>query len=228
MKILAIDTTEAGCSAALLDTNEVLEHCKLTPRQHTEYLLPMIDGVLAEAQTSVNQLDGLGFARGPGSFTGVRIATAAIQGIAVALDLPVAPISSLLALAQGTAREHQANQVLAGLDARMHEVYWAECVLGDDGLMHLQNAESVGAPSSVAQPHNHAWTGAGSAWGEYADELQNRLGARVQAIYADAQIHAQDVARLAQRAFSVGNGVSAEHALPVYLRNQVAAKPKII
>lgn len=224
MKILAIDTTEVGCSAALLYGETVIERFQLTPRQHTAHLLPMVDAVMAEAGLTPKQLDGLGFARGPGSFTGVRIATAAIQGIALATDLPVAPISSLCALAQGAARAYQASHVLAGLDARMHEIYWAACIAGPNGLMQIQGEETVCVPAEISLPGQSGWNGAGSAWAEYADELQDRLGGAVCAIHPKQQIHAQDVATLAQQALRAGHGVGAEQALPVYLRHQVAHK----
>lgn len=224
MKILSIDTTEAACSAALLHGDEILERFMLAPRQHTEKLLPMLDAILAEAQISLTDLDGLGYACGPGSFTGVRIAAAAIQGIAIGAELPVAPVSSLLALAQGAVRQHQANQVLAGFDARMHEVYWASCVLDHNGFMQIQNKELLCAPSKVPIPTQDGWQGAGSAWAEYGDILHNRLNGTVQTTHPSQQVHAQDVARLAKQALLTGDYVNAEQALPVYLRNQVAKK----
>ncbi len=225
MKILAIDTTETACSAALLDGDETLEHFKLTPRRHTEYLLPMLDALLAEAQTSLTEVDGLGFAKGPGSFTGVRIASAAIQGIAVAVDLPIAPVSSLLALAQGAARRYQADHALVALDARMQEVYWAACEQDCNGLMQLPGEEVVCRPDDIPIPASGGWHGIGSGWGQYGKILQSRLDGALQKIHPDDQIHAQDVAWLAKQALLAGQGVSVEHALPVYLRHPVAENP---
>ena len=122
MKLLAIDTSEDACSAALCVGDEILERFEIAPRRHTELILPMMDGLLKEAGLSLRGLDALAFARGPGSFTGVRIATAIVQGVALGAGLAVVPVSSLQALAQGARRVHGAGQVLSALDARMREV----------------------------------------------------------------------------------------------------------
>lgn len=222
MKLLAIDTTEAACSAALLLGGDIHERFELAPRQHSRLLLPMLDELLAEAGMSLPALDGLAFACGPGSFTGVRIAAAVVQGMAVAADLPVVPVSSLLALAQGAARQHQIPQVLAGFDARMDEVYWLACRQDAQGLMQAVSEAQVSVPQQLELPSAGEWFGAGSAWLAYADKLQACLGTSLKDYDANIQVHAQDVARLAQRDFA--QAVPAEQALPVYLRNQVAHK----
>ena len=224
MKLLAIDTTEAACSAALLVDHEVSERFEIAPRRHSELILPMMDALLHQADFSLSQLDALAFARGPGSFTGVRIAAAVIQGAATAADLPVVPVSSLLALAQGAMRGADAHQVLAGFDARMHEVYWAACTRGEDGLATFSTPEQVCAPEAVPVPAVGGWVGVGSAWESYAEPLQRRLQDRVIAREATAMVHAQDVARLARAGLARSGGVPAEQALPVYLRDQVARK----
>jgi len=224
MKLLAIDTTEAACSAALLIDDQVSERFDIVPRRHSELILPMIDGLLGEAGLKPQDLDALAFARGPGSFTGVRIATAVIQGIATAAELPVVPVSSLLALAQGAARTQGVGQILAGLDARMNEVYWAACRTDENGLAGLVGGEQVCAPERVPLPEDDAWYGVGSAWEGYPDLLSAILGDRVAKTDAQAMVHAQDVARLAAAEFLAGNAVSAGQALPVYLRDQVAQK----
>lgn len=225
MKLLAIDTTEAGCSAALMYDDQLIERFEIAPRRHSELILPMVDELLAEAGVTVQQLDCLGFARGPGSFTGVRIATAVTQGLAVAGDLPVVPVSSLLALAQGAALQYQVETVLAGFDARMQEVYWASCVQGADGLMQIQGEEQVCAPDQVPLVDG-AWVACGSAWQGYPDVLQARLKDNVSRVDADACVHAIDVARLAAREYIAGNALGVEDALPVYLRDKVAEKAK--
>jgi len=224
MKLLAIDTTEAACSAALLYDGHIVERFEIAPRRHSELILPMMEGLLHEAGIGLAQLDALAFARGPGSFTGVRIATAVIQGAATAADLPVLPVSSLLALAQGAAREHGASRVLAGFDARMHEVYWAQCVADADGIMLLSASETVCAPQQVPLPAEGRWTGVGGAFAAYGEVLQQRLGERLADSYPDAMVQARDVVQLAARDFAAGLAVSAEQGLPVYLRDQVAQK----
>lgn len=224
MKVLAIDTTEQACSAALLVDGQVAERLQVAPRQHSRLILPMIEELLSEAELSLHQLDALAFARGPGSFTGVRIAAAVTQGLAVAADLPVVPVSSLLALAQGILRGHGAQRVLAMFDARMQELYWVPCT-AEAGLMHFSDAERVSTIDGVTLPPGEGtWTPAGSALAGYATELSRHLGGRIVHQYPDAMVHAQDVAVLAAEDLTKDKAVPAEQALPVYLRDQVAQK----
>ena len=144
MKLLAIDTATEACSAALYIDGNILEKYEVAPRQHAELILPMIDALLAEAELELASLDGLAFGRGPGAFTGVRIATGIVQGLAFASDLPVVPVSTLAAMAQGAA--NQSNTILSAIDARMGEIYWAIFTVGDDGLVKPQSDEQVTKP----------------------------------------------------------------------------------
>ena len=224
MKLLAIDTTEEGCSAALHVSGEVHSRFQRAPRQHTEMILPMMDELMAEAGLKPAQLDGLAFGRGPGAFTGIRIATGVIQGVALGADLPVVPVSSLLALAQRAHREFAAEQVLAAFDARMNEVYWAACRLGVDGLMAFDGEERVCLPDAVPVPGEGHWLGVGSGWASYGDSLHALLADRLSGVQEDLLSHAHDVAQLGVAGLAAGRGVAAELALPVYLRDQVAWK----
>ena len=225
MKILAIDTATEGCSAALLNDNQIISRLEVEPRKHAELILPMLDEILAEAQLTVKQLDALAFGRGPGAFTGVRIATGVIQGVAFGADLPVVPVSTLRALAQRTYNEHQHERVLSAFDARMDEVYWAEYVLGDNGMMQLQGDEHVTAPQHVALSASHQqWVGSGSGWGAYADALKHAVSSDAFVNYPEMITRADEIVALASHDFKQGISVSAENALPVYLRNKVAKK----
>ncbi len=224
MKVLAIDTAEEACSAALYIDGAVSSRCEIAPRRHSQLILPMMAGLLAEAGLRVCDLDGLAFGRGPGSFTGVRIATGVIQGAAFGAALPVAPVSTLLALAQRARREHGAARVLAALDARMNEVYWAPCEPAREGLMQLAGPEQVVAPGAVPVPEAGAWVGAGSGWAAYAPVLQARLRSRLDRMLPGLQVHAHDIAVLGAAMLKDGAGVAAEQAIPVYLRDQVAWK----
>jgi tRNA threonylcarbamoyladenosine biosynthesis protein TsaB len=232
MKLLALDATEAACSVALLIDQDIQQRCTTEARQHNEHLLPMADALLAEGGIQLQHLDGIAFACGPGSFTGVRIATAVTQGIALAHDLPVIPVSSLQALAQGAAREHQARYVFAGLDARMHEVYWGAFMQNDRGLMVSLHPEQLCTPDAISDSIKNIGSdynsidnqaiGTGSAWASYADILQTHCP--VQQQYPETFIQAQDVAQIAAINWPQQQHVSAEQALPTYLRNQVAHK----
>jgi tRNA threonylcarbamoyladenosine biosynthesis protein TsaB len=181
----------------------------------------MVQEVLAESGLSLKQLDALAFGRGPGSFTGLRIGTGVVQGLALGAGLAVVPVSSLAALAQG----QNATHVLAAFDARMSQVYWGAYVRNACGTVELQGQEQVLAPRDVPVPERgHDWLGAGSGWDAYADELRARLGRRVQRWVVQRFPHARDVAQLAQAALERGAGVAPGQALPVYIRDDVTRK----
>ena len=146
MKLLAIDTATEGCSASLFIDGAVTSLMKVEPRKHADLILPMVEQLLAKAELSLQQLDALAFGRGPGAFTGVRIATGVVQGMAYGADLPVVPVSTLQALAQRTYHEYCHEHVLAAFDARMNEVYWAAYQLDGSGLMTLIEQELVVSP----------------------------------------------------------------------------------
>jgi len=223
MKLLAIETATEACSAALYLDGEVTEQYRLAPRQHAQLLLGMTDALLTEAGLVPTQLDALAFGRGPGAFTGVRIATGVAQGIAYAADLPVVPVSTLATLAQGGYREFGWKQVAAAIDARMNEVYWGVYRADENGIMQPCADERVCPASTVSALEGKGWHGIGSGWAVFADEL--RHAGELIDWQGDAYPHAQDVAVLAVDALSRGLSVSAAQALPVYLRDQVVDKP---
>lgn len=224
MKILALDTSSDACSVALLIDGEARVHTELAPRRHTELILPMIEQLLAEAGIGLGALDGLAFGRGPGSFTGVRIATGVAQGIAFGADIPVAPVSTLAALASGCRREQGQGRVLAAFDARMGEVYWAACEARGEGRVEFLGSEIVCAPGQVPLPPGEGWHGAGSGWSVYGTELLQRVGGDVTGLSPDLQCSAWDIALIGQRQIAAGQGGEAAQAQPVYLRNEVAWK----
>ena len=102
MKILSLDTATEACAVAVVVDDEVVERTVMG-RQHAERILELIQEVLAEAQLSPSQLDGIAFGRGPGMFTGLRIGAGVTQGIAFAADIPVVPVSTLRVLSQDQA-----------------------------------------------------------------------------------------------------------------------------
>ena len=222
---LAIETATEACSVALLVEGEVEERYEVAPRQHAVLLLPFVESVLATAGLGLGELDAIAFGCGPGSFTGLRIAAGMTQGLAFGADLPVVPVSTLAALAQGTVGQHGAKAVLAVLDARMKEVYWGAFRCNHDGLVDALGAEAVSSPQQVRVPTADPWSGAGSGWDRYADVLAKRCALTPADIFPDQKPHASDVARLAVRAFEQGMAVAAEQAIPVYLRDKVADRP---
>ncbi|PID50201.1 MAG: tRNA (adenosine(37)-N6)-threonylcarbamoyltransferase complex dimerization subunit type 1 TsaB [Proteobacteria bacterium] len=221
MKLLAIDTSSDACSAAVLTDKAYEVVFELAPRAHTRLILPMVETVLAHAALRLSELDAIAFGRGPGAFTGVRIAVGVAQGLALAADKPVLPISSLAALAEQAYEELEATHVMVALDARMGEVYWGEYVL-QDGRMCLQREESVDKPEAVPLPaFNQKIIGVGSGWAAYP-VLQQRFEPCLLAVYADWLPSAGFVVKLARFDWQNGLQVVADLAQPVYLRNKVA------
>ncbi len=223
MKILAIETSTEACSAALLIDGHTAEEFQVVPRGHAELILAMVDRLLAQAALRPADLDAVAFGRGPGAFTGLRIATGVVQGIAFAAELPVSPVSTLAAIAQGAYRERGATRVLAAIDARMQEVYFGPFVV-ESGLMVAAGEEVVSPPERVPRPEGEGWHGAGTGWGTYREPLMARLGSAVTSSEGERLPHAADVAALAVREVSRGNVVAAELAMPVYLRDQVVQR----
>ena len=221
MNLLALETSTGQCSVALWYDGALLTRSLHAPRRQAEILLPMFDEVLAEGGITRGQLDGIAFGRGPGAFTGVRLAVSVAQGLALALDRPVLPVSTLAALA--LAAPVAAPCVLAVLDARMGEVYAGAFRRVAAAVLEPLGAETVGAAAALEVPAAPAWFGVGSGWAVHAEALGRRLGAAVLAgIDAAAVPEAAQVARLAAPTLAAGGGVRADQALPVYLRDKVA------
>jgi tRNA threonylcarbamoyladenosine biosynthesis protein TsaB len=220
MKLLAIETSTIACSAALLIDDRLSERFEIAPQRHADLLLPMIGALLADAGLAPAQLDGLAFGRGPGAFTGVRIAAGVAQGIACAADIPVAPVSTLAALAQDAAGD--SARVLAVMDARMNEVYWGVYEADAGGIMQLRGEERVCSPDDAPLPDGAGWFGAGDGWGACGDRLRERLGAALAGSDARRWPHARAVALLGREIARRGALLPAEQALPVYLRDNVA------
>ncbi len=224
MKLLAVETATEGCSAALAIDGEIVTRFEIAPRRHAELILPMCESLLVQAEIKLSQLDAIAFGRGPGSFTGVRIAAGIAQGLAFGLDLPVVPVSTLAALAQEIMTEVGKKNVLAALDARMGEIYWGCYRRDEQGSAQLIGAEHVSKVEDVTVPADHTWYGAGSGWGVYGEMLAQRLIASLEGYDGDRLPRAEYIARLAKTAFARGLSVAAEQAQPVYLRNKVAKK----
>ena len=217
MKLLAIDTSTEACSAALHVDGETTSRYELAPRRHAELILPMIDNLLSEAQLSLKQLDAIGFGRGPGAFTGVRIAAGIAQGLAFSSDLPVIPVSSLAALAQAV--KDKADYIAAAIDARMEEIYYGLYKSGR--IVELTGEECVITPDKLYIDKTLKYFGVGSGWSRHKQSLTTLFADQLISFADDQYPHAADVATLAIHAYKQGIMVKPEDALPVYLRNNV-------
>jgi tRNA threonylcarbamoyladenosine biosynthesis protein TsaB len=215
--LLAFETSTEACSVALWIDGDLRERFGVAPRQHAELALPWAQALLAEAGIARSQVDAIAVGRGPGAFTGVRLGVALAQGIALGLERPVLPVSTLAALAWPVA----GDRILAAIDARMGEVYLGAFAREGDGLHALQ-AEAVAQPDAIALPQGEGWNGAGTGFAAVAGALRARLGSRLLRVDADALPHAADVARLAAPMFARGEAIAPERLEPAYLRDNVA------
>ena len=227
MKLLALDTATDCCSVALWQEGEIVERAGRAERGHGGQLLNMIDALLAHTGLTLHALDALAFGRGPGAFTGLRLAASVTQGLAFSAGLPVIPVSDLRALAQQMlVSPHQQSRVLACHDARMGEVYWAG-FRSVEGYAHADTPEFVAPPERMMAAAT-AWLGeksacgAGSGFAVYP--ALATLQARLETVRADLYPRAREIANLAARD-GLGAALPAEQALPVYVRDNVAVAP---
>lgn len=219
MKLLALDTSTECCSVAVLSGDRLALREQLTERGHAELVLPFVDALLGEAALTLGDLDGIAFGRGPGAFTGLRIAAGVTQGLAYAAGLRVAPVSSLAAVAARVPAP-AGDTVLVCNDARMGELYWAHYALGPDHLATLIDVERVGPPESIV-PRSDARHVAGNGLARHPG-LRAALEAQGLRVHDGLYPRADAIARLGSACFAAGLTVAPEEALPIYVRDEVA------
>ena len=218
---LALDTATEACSVAAWLDGKVIERFEVAGREQTARLLPMIHAVLAEAGRDPGRLDGIVCGVGPGSFSGVRIGVGVAKGLALARDLPVVGVSSLAMLAQAAIRGRAAEQVLAAIDARMGEVYFAT-FRSVKGLAVAAGPETVCAPGAAPRAGPGAWGGIGTGWSAHETALRQSTGAQLSFVDGEALPRAADALALALPEFAGGRAISADALVPSYVRERVA------
>ena len=217
MYLLALETSSEFCSVALATEEDCLSREAAAGQNHSSLLLPMIDALLAEAGVAREQLTGIAFGAGPGSFTGVRIACAVAQGMGLGLGLPLFPVATLEAMAELSGH----NRVIAALDARLDEIYAAVYQRGGEGWECLL-APCLTSLEALPLPEGSGWAGLGSAFAMRDGALARRLSAHLSWSTAAVHPEAEGVARLARVLAKRGAGVDAADAHPLYLRDKVA------
>ncbi len=220
VNLLAVDTATEGCSAACLTGDKSFERYAMDPQGHSRTLLGMVEAVLAEARLERSALGALAYDAGPGSFTGIRIGAGVAQGLALGLEKPLLAVSSLMTLAEGARREQpNCNSVLAAIDARMDQVYWARLESDPEAPGHWRWDEvpCVSEPRAVAV-HISGCIGVGSGWDRYSDVF---MGDRSMPWLAQRFPHARDVATIAGRLLVQGAVGTWQEAMPVYVRDRV-------
>ena len=219
VNLLALDTSTEYLSLALMKGDKTFTFDINAGQTHSQIILPQLQLLLNEADLQLNELQCIAFGAGPGSFTGVRIAAGVAQGLSFGAQLPVVSICTLLALAEASG----ADKVIACLDARMGEVYHAayERVSGE---WHTVVEPGLYKPEAVPAIASTGWTGAGSGWQTYAEQLGAIYARQLQAVQPQLLPTASAILRLAQPIFARGDAKPASEALPIYIRNRVALK----
>lgn len=223
MKLLALDTSSTACSIALQIDQKIFSQHVIMPMQQAQSILPMIKNLLDETNLKLNELDAIAFGKGPGSFTGIRIAASVAQGLSFGAKLPVIAISSLQALAQAAYDSLDWKRLLVAVDARMQEVYWGTYVINSKGLAELIGEEMINSPNNIPFFEDQSWSGVGNGWEVYRERISH-LPQKM-----DATILPTATAILAlagEKWLNKEDLLKPEEALPTYLRLEVAKKSR--
>ena len=227
VRLLAMDTSSDRCTVGLMQGDTVIIRSAGQQRAHAQLLLPLVEDALASSGISLQQLDALAVIAGPGSFTGLRIAVGAVQGLALAAGKPVVLLSTMEALAWTARLRAPCSTILVAMQARDREIYFALYSENTDGQLLLREEERVGAVMTAADLapwlRGREWIAAGDAW-QVPERLIEVLGSQPSAIMADLELDMERVCRLAARQWSLGKAVPADMARPRYLKEQMDYK----
>ncbi|MBE9609660.1 tRNA (adenosine(37)-N6)-threonylcarbamoyltransferase complex dimerization subunit type 1 TsaB [Chitinilyticum piscinae] len=219
MAYLALDTATDYLSLAVSTPSGIVCHGEMVGQKHAELTLPRLQDLLTATGTELADLEGIAFASGPGSFTGLRIGCGIVQGLAFTLGIPVLGISTLEALAQASGQE----RVITCLDARMQQVYAAAYVRSESGWVSVCEPV-VCNPEAAPVPDGSGWHACGSGFAVFPEALQARFAAQATAFDAALRPSAAQLLELAMPRFAAGHGLPAAQAELVYLRDKVALK----
>ena len=218
MNILAFDTSTEACAVGVLAGNKFHTRFELTPRRHTDCVLPWSDELLQKADISKTKLHAIAVSIGPGAFTGVRLAVSLAQGMALALNIPIIPVSTLACVAQS--QQHE-GPILVLMDARM-----GECYVGfyqkKNGIVHALAPEQLLLPENISLPFGGEWLGVGSGFSSYAERLPGEMLAQMHSIDSSALPQPGALLQIAARAFEAGLALAPDKIEPSYLRDKVA------
>lgn len=217
--LLALDTATEACSVALHFHGKITSLNEVSPRTHTQRILPMVDELLRQAEIKINDVDFLVFGRGPGSFTGVRVGVSVAQGLAMGANLPVVAVSNLKTMAEEAYQTLGASKVVALIDARMNEVYFAQFEKNGEEWNEVVEEQVCSPEKAIAQIHlsDNVFV-VGTGWAAYSQFSEQNLPLVVSEITLPS---AQYMLSLAEVEIKKGNTQSALAIEPVYLRNEV-------
>ncbi len=218
MNLLAIETSTEACAVGVSSNGRHVTRFELTPRRHTECVLPWSDDLLRDAGLGRRDLHAIAVGIGPGAFTGVRLGVSLAQGMALALAIPAIPVSTLAVLAQGA--EHD-GPIAVVMDARM-----GECYVGFfqkiDGIAQALTEQQLLKPEDIRVPFDGEWIGVGSGFAAYRERMPAAFIAAMRCMDGNALPQPEALLQWAEYALAQGHAVSPELLEPAYLRNQVA------
>lgn len=224
--ILAIDTSTDACSVALYAQGKYTSVHEVIPRGHSGRLMPMLQEILPSGDLRAIGVDAIAYTVGPGSFTGLRIAASAVQGLAFANDIPAIPVSTLACLAQTAFRHELVNSndcVLSTLDARMNEIYWS-LFRFEDGLAQLVIGPQVCHPSELVIDNSTAWLQGVGGGLKYLELMPSSIRDRLQCAAPEILPSAVDLIPLAIELLNRGEVQSATEVSPIYVRDEISWK----
>lgn len=231
MKLLAIETSTSACSVAVFNSswkqqNQYQMLHKIAPMQQTQHLLTMIHSLLRNASLELKDFNAIAYGCGPGSFTGIRLASSTVQAIGYGLSIPLISVSSLAATAQTLINDphHQGfQQISVCLDARMNKFYWANYLLNPSGELVISGQETICCANNLSESqlkifaNTAQWCGVGDGWEKYGDQIGQYLGNKPQVLFNSMIPDARAVIDLARAKFSQNLFIDAKYALPVYM-----------
>lgn len=223
--ILALDTATDACSVALCTPTQIFNKFVVEPQAHSKLLLGMVDDVCRQAGVVFKDIQAFAFGRGPGSFTGVRIAASVAQGLAFGSNRPVIAVSSLQALAQQAANKHNVIHLLPMIDARMHEIYWGIYQVNSKRLAEATMADALLKPEELQVAKDIPYLAVGTGASTYAKILMEQ-NPHLQFDQTIQFPRAEEILQIALEKFKSGETIPPNEAVPTYVRNNVAQKSK--
>lgn len=211
--LLAIETSTDACSVALLKGSGIISVSHVEAKKHTQILLKMIDDIFLKAGLSIKDCDCLAFGCGPGSFTGVRIASSVIQGFGLASQIPIVPVSTLRAIAQAACRKNNIKYVLALLDARMQQYYAGLFKADENGIMQKMGEEFLKSETELADLLIEQNT--------LLQNTQNQSSISQKWHRFECLPDAYDIATIAEFEFKLGKVITAAQIEPIYMRDPI-------
>ena len=218
MNILGFDTSTEACAVGVITDVECVSRFELTPRRHTECVLPWSEELLAQAEIDKTQLHAIAVGVGPGAFTGVRLAVSLAQGMALGLSLPLVGVSSLACIAQSCQHD---GPIAVLMDARMDECY-VGFYQKQQGIVKAIAPEQLLAPEIISLPFSGDWIAVGTGLSSYAERLPVALLSHFSHIDSTALPKADALLQIAVRDFKAGLALAPEQIQPAYLRDKVA------